>query len=287
MIGQFRFLEVLKVFSLSSVQSNLSTKKFGKEIVYFEEIGSTNDEAKRLARQGKPEGLLVLSDRQTNGKGCYGKRWFSPGKVGLYCSLILRPLLPLGEIQQLTLLAGAAVVDTIYKETSLRSYLKWPNDVLIDGRKVCGILTEIASYKSKVEFAALGIGVNINNNRNQFQDKISSSATSLKIETGKKISREKFLSSFLFFWELRYSCLLENGHKEIIQFWRDNNETLGRKVTISQGTRLISGLAKDIDDNGNLLVQLNNGAIVKVFSGELRWANPEVRLKAKKSSTRH
>lgn len=276
------------MFSLSSIQSNLSTEKFGKEIVYFEEIGSTNEVAKRLARQGKPEGLLVLSDRQTNGKGCYGKRWFSPGKVGLYCSLILRPLLPLAGIQQLTLLAGAAVLDTIYKETSLRSNLKWPNDVLIDGRKVCGILTETAFYKSKVEFAALGIGVNINNTRNQFQDEIYSSATSLKIETGKKISREKFLSSFLSFWELRYSSLLENGHKEIIQFWRDHNDTLGRKVTISQGTRLISGLAKDIDDDGNLLVQLGNGAIAKVSSGELRWANPkDVMSKPNKCATRH
>ncbi len=193
--------------------------------------------------------------------------------MGLYCSLILRPPLPLASIHQLTFLAGAVVLETIKKETSILAHLKWVNDVLINGKKVCGILTESAFNKNKVLFAVLGIGVNINNVKNQFPDEISSSTTSLKIETGNKISRGKFLCSFLVSLESKYSCLIKNGHEKILQFWREHNNTLGKQVTISQGTRLISGFAKDIDDQRNLIVQQNNGTIIKVSSDELRKAN--------------
>lgn len=258
------------MFSTQKFQSDLATEKFGKTIVFYEEIGSTNDEAKRLAREGKPEGLLVLSDRQTAGKGRFGRKWHSPEKTGLYCSLILRPPVPVSKISLLTILAGVAVLETIQKETSLAPLLKWPNDVLINGKKVCGILTESTSKKDKVEFAIMGIGININNRKEQFPDEICLSSTSLKIESGKDIIREKFLSSLLFHLENKYTCFLKNGNKNILQVWRKHNDVLGKKVKIYQGTRLIVGLARDIDDEGNLLVETNDGNVEKVSSGELR-----------------
>jgi len=241
-----------------------------RDIIFYEEIGSTNDEAKRLAREGKQEGLLILSGSQTAGKGRLSRKWHSPEKSGLYCSLILRPPIPISKISLLTILGGVAVLETIQKETSLLPCLKWPNDVLINGKKVCGILIESACKKCNVEFAILGIGVNINNKREQFPDELSGSSTSLRIETGKDIIREKFLSTLMFYLEKKYTSLLKKGHKTILQFWRENNDTFGKKVTIYRGTRLIIGLAKDIDENGNLLVQLKSGDVEKVFSGELR-----------------
>lgn len=259
------------MFSTQKFQSDLATEKFGKTIVFYEEIGSTNDEAKRLAREGKPEGLLVLSDRQTAGKGRFGRKWHSPKNTGLYCSLILRPPIPPSKILQLTILAGVAVLETIQKETCLVCKLKWPNDVLINGKKVCGILTESTSKKDKVEFAIMGIGININNRKEQFPDEICLSSTSLKIESGKDIVREKFLSSLLSHLEKNYAGFLEEDNENILKFWRENNETLGKKVTAYRGARVVSGLAKDIDENGNLLIQLDNGNVEKVSSGEIKY----------------
>lgn len=258
------------MFSTQKLQSYLATEKFGKCIVFYDEIGSTNDEAKRLAREGKPEGLLVLSDRQTAGKGRFGRKWHSPEKTGLYCSLILRPPIPPSKISQLTILAGVAVLETIQKETSLVCKLKWPNDVLINGKKACGILIESASKKDKVEFAIIGIGININNSKEQFPDEIYHSSTSLKIESGKDFDREKLLSSLLSHLEKEYTCFLESGDKNILRVWRKNNDVLGKQVKIYQGTKLIIGLARDIDDKGNLLVQTGDGKVEKVSNGELK-----------------
>jgi BirA family biotin operon repressor/biotin-[acetyl-CoA-carboxylase] ligase len=257
------------LFSLQKFRSYLSTKVFGHNIVFYEKIGSTNDEARRFARKGKPEGFLVLSDRQTSGKGRFRRTWYSPGKTGLYCSLILRPPIPLSKISPLTILAGVAVLKTIQNETSLTPLLKWPNDLLINGKKVCGILIESAPKKNNVEFAILGIGININNNEGQFPDDLSSSSTSLKIEGGKDINRERFLSSLMFYLEKDYIGCLNEDNKGTLQFWRQHNDTLGKKVTVNQGKRLITGLAKDIDETGNLLIQLDNGNMEKVSSGEL------------------
>ena len=262
-----------RLFLIKNFQSNLATKKFGENIVFHEEVGSTNDEAKRYAREGKPEGFIVLCDRQTNGKGNFGHSWFSPGKVGLYFSLVIRPELPLTRIPQLTFLAGVSILKTIYQETSLVSKLKWPNDVMIKGKKICGILTESTSNHNKVDFVILGIGVNINHNINQLPGEFCGEATSLKIETGKDYSREKFLSSFLICLEQEYNSYIKHGAKNILESWRKHNNTLGREVTIYQGNREIAGLAKDIDDQGNLLVQIKSGVVVKVSSGEMRKLN--------------
>jgi len=261
------------LFLIKNFQSNLATKKFGENIVFHEEVGSTNDEAKRYAREGKPEGFIVICDRQTSGKGNFGHSWFSPGKVGLYFSLIIRPQLPLTRIPQLTFLAGVSILKTIYQETSLVSELKWPNDVMIKGKKVCGILTESTSNHNKVDFVILGIGVNINHSLNQLPGEFCGGATSLKIETGKDYSREKFLSSFLICLEQEYNSFLKHGAKIMLESWRKHNNTLGREVTIYQGNRVIVGLAKDIDDQGNLLVQIKSGAVIKVSSGEMRKLN--------------
>ena len=267
------FKEMNRLFSIKNFQSHLATKKFGKNIVFHEEVDSTNDEAKRYARVGKPEGFIVLCDRQTNGKGNFGHSWFSPGKVGLYFSIVIRPQLPLTRIPLLTFLAGVSLLKTIHQETSLISKLKWPNDVMIKGKKICGILTESASSINKVDFVILGIGVNINNSINQFPGEFCGGATSLKIETGNDYSREKFLSSFLICLEQKYNSHIKYGAKNVLDTWRKHNNTLGQEVTICQGNRVTAGLAKDIDDQGNLLVQVKSGAIIKVSSGDMRKLN--------------
>lgn len=141
---------------------------------------------------------------------------------------------------------------------------------MLNGKKICGILTESVSKHSKVKFAVLGIGANINNKKEQFPENLRSKSTSLMIEAEININREKFLASQMFYLEKNYSDFLKEGNKNILKFWRENNDTLGKKVTICRGKKLIVGLAKDINENGNLLVQLNKGRLEIVVSGELR-----------------
>jgi len=244
-------------------------KLFSKNIIYFEETSSTNDIAKKMAGDGAPEGTLVIAESQSHGKGRMGRDWESPKYLGIYISIILRPRLNKIVIPFISLMAGIATAEAINKETQLDAKIKWPNDILAYGKKVCGILIEGNIIKDMLEFLIIGIGVNVNNKT--FKGNYIHPPTSLRIEKGNLISRTKILKSLLTELEKWYFLLLNDskGKKLILKRYKELSHTLGKRISVKAGSKLLEGFAVDIDQMGFLLLRDENGRIEKIPSGEV------------------
>jgi len=255
----------LDTLSVDLIKANLRTKFIGKEIKYFEEIGSTNDIAKELARKGASEGLLVISERQTGGRGRRGRSWHSPSG-GIWLSLILRPKLVPQEVPKLTFVAAIAVARVI-RSLDLNAEIKWPNDILIDcKKKICGILCET---EVNLGYVVVGIGVNANFNKEYLPEELQETATTLKSELNKNISRNHFVAHLLNEFEDFYLTFLEKGFSPIIDVWKKFSCILGENVLVYQDDTKFFGKAIDIDQSGALILKLKNGSLTKIFSGDV------------------
>lgn len=248
----------------------LKTKIIGKAILSYKKIDSTNDSAYALAEKGIAEGTVVIAEEQTKGKGRHGRSWESPPKSGVYMSCIIRPLLAPNEIARITLLAAVAVAKAVRRFTGLEAMIKWPNDILINGRKVCGILTEMKAEQDSVGFIILGIGVNINTPISC----LPKGGSSLKEElhrSGKNedLSRVEFVKKMLESLEEEYSRLRIKGFKPIIDEYRSMSALPGSKIKVLLRNRTIEGEAHDIDSDGSLMVRLDSGVLEKVSSGDV------------------
>jgi BirA family biotin operon repressor/biotin-[acetyl-CoA-carboxylase] ligase len=248
------------------VQRGLKTATFGREIVYHDKVESTNDIAKYLALKGAPEGTIVIAEKQTTGRGRMGRRWFSP-EGGLWFSLILRPGLVPGEVPLLALMLGVGVAKALMAR-GLECTLKWPNDILIKEKKVCGILTEIDAEMDRVNYVIAGIGINVNNEIKDFPSEYKGSSTTVKKEINREISRVKLLRRILEELEEAYFALEKKGGQALLQDWRQLSSTLGRKVKVVTRRRTIEGTALDVAEDGALLIQLGNGRLEKLLSGD-------------------
>jgi len=257
----------LNTLSVSRIQDGLGTRIVGRTVVYKAEIGSTNDEAKRMARAGAPEGTLVIADYQNRGRGRLHRDWVAPAGSGLLMSLIFRPELAAHEFQRLTMLCGLAVAEAIELQTGLQAGLKWPNDVVIAGSKVCGILSEIEFEGPKVSFAVVGIGMNVNLDPALLPADLPLTATSLSRELGAEVARLPLLQSLLQKIEERYSTLGtdQSLHRE----WAARLVTLGKPVTVSGIVPALEGIAEGVDVDGALLVRLAGGRLEKVLAGDV------------------
>ncbi len=248
----------------------LKSKLIGKAILSYRKIDSTNDSAYALAEKGIAEGTVVIAEEQTKGKGRHGRRWESPPKSGVYMSCVLRPGMAPNEIAKITLVSAVAVAKAIRSFTGLDAMIKWPNDILINGRKVCGILTEMKAEQDSIDFIILGIGVNINTPLGT----LSKGASSLKEEllrtarTG-NLSRVEFVKKVLESLEEEYSRLRIKGFKPIIEEWRSLSALPGSKIKVLLPNRTIEGEAHDIDPDGSLIVRLDSGVLEKVSSGDI------------------
>lgn len=241
----------------------LDTKVIGKKILFFEEVDSTNNKAKQIALEEK-EGTVVISEMQTSGRGRRGREWQSP-KGGIYISFILKPNVSPERAPQLTLVSSLALVETLNSmDGNLNAKIKWPNDVLIKGKKISGILTELSADMEKINHIVVGVGVNINTDINSLPE----NATSLKCEMKEEVSVKLFLKSFLQHYDSVYQEYLDGGINQIIQRWKDNSDTLGKNVKIIGINETYEGLAKDIDENGALVLRIDNKEI-KVYSGDV------------------
>ncbi len=245
-------------------------RSIGSKIVCLAETGSTNAEAFRLAESGAVEGTVVLSDRQTAGKGRMGRRWESPAGVNLYCSIILRPQLPPYEAPQLTFLSAVAVARTIQRVSGVEPTIKWPNDILIHGCKVAGLLNEMNAETDRIGFVILGIGINLNMRYEQFPDDLRSPATSLLLETGSPVSRLAFTAQFLKELEGEYQRFLVHGFEPVRQEWEQFCNAYGRQVRVEAGMTVVEGAFSGIDCDGAMLVQLENGRRERVLSGDVK-----------------
>lgn len=247
----------------------LQTKVIGQKIFVYDSVDSTNSVAFILAEQGTACGTAVFAEAQSKGRGRLGRSWFSPKSQGLYCSVILRPEIPATKASLLTLMAAVSCAQTIRKIVGLPALIKWPNDIVINERKVCGILTEIQVKDSKLKFVILGIGINVDTQRS----KLPSGASSLRGEAG--ATRLPFLRLRLARELLRqldqdYLYFQDNENPQnLIVRWRNLSALSGKRVKVSKAQEIIEGQAQDIDEQGALVVRLDNGFKEHVLAAEV------------------
>jgi BirA family biotin operon repressor/biotin-[acetyl-CoA-carboxylase] ligase len=231
-------------------------------------VESTNTEANRLAREGAPEGTLVVANAQTRGRGRLGRSWASPPGTGLYLSIILRPDCAPDRLPRLTLTAGVAVASAI-QETGISPQLKWPNDILIADRKTGGILTEAVFDKTGIGFAILGIGINVNTKLDELPSSVRSQAMSLRIGLGKPVSRICFLQSLLHQLEQWYELFCAGDFETILETWCKFDTTLGREVEVFLPERRLVGVAETLESSGTLLVRDKKGCLHRIIAGDV------------------
>ena len=257
------------ILSAEEVKPGLGTKVFGQEhYIYCRKIDSTNKYARTMAEEGYPEGTLVIAEEQTAGKGRRGREWYSPFSRGIYMSIILRPDLSMHQIPRLSLLTAAALAEVL-EEAGLKPGIKWPNDVLINGKKIAGILAEVITGRDGIEFIVLGIGININNPSHEFPDDLRTPPTSVMTELGIPGSRVELLQKLLLSLEQHYELLLTDDFTSILEKARRLSTVLGQKVQFDENGANLAGIALDLDENGFLLVRDEKGKIHTVVSGEI------------------
>jgi len=251
------------------IREGLGAKVLGRqEIVFFPETDSTNTRAKELAASGAPEGTLVIAERQTAGRGRKGRAWFSPSGQGIYLSVILRPRISPVQAPGITLVAGVAAAEMLMERfPGLDVHIKWPNDILIGRKKVAGILTEIAGDMDEVGFVVSGMGLNVN--ARDFPEDISAVATSIALETARSAERAPLVRGFLEAFEHWYNAFLTHGASPVLKRWKSLSRTLGSRVRVDGPGGRITGVAKDMDQNGGLLVEDDQGILHQVFSGDV------------------
>jgi len=248
-----------------------STARIGREVVFLESVDSTNTFAARLAGEGGAEGTVVLADAQTGGKGRFGRTWLSPPGRNLYMSIIVRPVMLPGEAAVLTLMSAVACVSAIKKLTTVPVSIKWPNDILVSGRKLGGILTEIRADMDKIFHAVIGIGINVNLTTDDMPDDLKLIATSIKQETGTSFPRTLLAVGVLKEMDRWYGMFLEKGKKPVLLRWKELTSTIGQTVQVRSGAETITGIAEGIDDDGMLLIRLPGGPVKRVSSGEVAY----------------
>jgi BirA family transcriptional regulator, biotin operon repressor / biotin---[acetyl-CoA-carboxylase] ligase len=245
------------------------TKTIGRDIQVFEETTSTNDMIEKLARDGVKEGVVVFAESQTKGRGRLGRKWISPAYKGLWFSILLRPNLRPQEATQLTVASATALRRAIESETGLKPEIKWPNDILINGKKVAGILTELSAEVDRVKHIILGIGVDVNLDVGELPAELRKTATSLKIESGGMISRAELAVAVLCELDFDYARIGGGKFATIADEWESHCATIGKNVTVHIGDRKIRGRAESLDDDGALLVRTEHGHLERVIGGDV------------------
>lgn len=240
------------------ISAILDTKIIGKNIVCLEEIDSTNNEAKR--NSDMPDGTVFIAELQTGGKGRLGRNWSSPKGVGAWFTILLKPDVSPENVSAITLVAGLAVCKAIGGK------IKYPNDIVIGTKKVCGILTELCAQINTVNHVVCGIGINVNND--SFDDEIKNRATSIFIETGKKVSRSSIIAQVLTEFEPLYQSFLHNGLSEIIEEYKSYCVTLNSHVTVTYQGNLMQGICRDILPDGSIVIDNGNERLI-INSGEV------------------
>ncbi|MGC9517359.1 MAG: biotin--[acetyl-CoA-carboxylase] ligase [Methanomicrobiales archaeon] len=250
------------------IKRDLNTNVIGKNIYYYEEVDSTNDVAKELAEKDAPEGTIVIAQTQRRGKGRLGKKWISP-TGGVWMSLILRPTTSPENAPQLTLVTGVAVAETLKQYTGLDVKIKWPNDILIDKKKVCGILTEAHAKYNTLDYVIVGIGIDANVDMERFPKELRSGATSIKNELEKEVSYVELVQRFLEDFERLYQEFNKGNFPEILRKWRKYSKTIGSYVEVHKKLgKIVRGEAVGVNQKGALILELDDGTLRKVFSGE-------------------
>ncbi len=253
------------------LQPRLKGTPFGRRIHHFFKTDSTNSVALRLAADNEPHGTLVVAEEQTAGRGRLGRAWHSEKTSGIYLSIILRPELAPQQAPLLTLVAGLAARDAVVAVTGLAVDLRWPNDLLAGGKKFCGILTEMQAEAQRIHYVVVGIGVNVNHAK--LPAELESIATSLRLATGRGVSRLELLAGLLASFDRYYNQLLREGSAPLIsRFSAVSSYATGKRVLVTGPKEKMSGVTEGLDATGTLLVRRDDGQLVPVLAGDVTEA---------------
>jgi BirA family biotin operon repressor/biotin-[acetyl-CoA-carboxylase] ligase len=266
---------IADIISEGLIKSGLTGTIFDSNIIYKQSVGSTNTAAYIMAQEGAPEGTVVIADSQSAGKGRMGRSWQSPPGKGIWMSFILRPDLSANDMQTVTLAASVSVAKTLEQLTGIKPGIKWPNDIILDGRKVCGILTEMNSEIDRVNYIIVGIGLNFSQQEDDFDGNIRDTAISLAMhlkKNGIKLKnnmRNDIIKEILKIFDYYYGLMLNSDKAAVIRDWRNYSVTLGSSIKVHSRNGEFCGLAEDITEDGALVIKAEDGGIRIVTSGEV------------------
>ncbi|WP_027408552.1 bifunctional biotin--[acetyl-CoA-carboxylase] synthetase/biotin operon repressor [Anoxybacteroides tepidamans] len=265
----YRIVSTPDKITENEIRLGLKTNTLGQTIHFQEEVTSTQKIAHQLAHEGAKEGTLVVAELQTAGRGRMDRTWFSPKGTGVWMSLILRPPIPPQKTPQLTLLSAVAIAQAIQEVTGLVPDIKWPNDILMNGKKCVGILTELQADPDRVHSVIIGMGLNVNHEREQFPEEIRDIATSLAIEKGEKINRARLIQEVMLKLETLYRQYLQHGFMPIKLLWEGYAISIGKEITARTLNGTIRGWARGITEEGVLILEDHDGAIHYIHSADI------------------
>ncbi|MFC5467734.1 biotin--[acetyl-CoA-carboxylase] ligase [Cohnella suwonensis] len=251
----------------------LNTKRFGKQLKLLDVVPSTQDELRNMAEDGAEEGTLVIAEQQTSGRGRMGRHWVSPSGKGVWMSLLLRPPVPLPLTPQLTLLAAVALSRAISRLVKVEIGIKWPNDLLVGGKKISGILLESAAEDERLRYVVVGMGISANLDPEDYPDDLLAKAVSLKMASGSEVDRGELIASILSEFEGLYDLYLEQGFEPIRSLWEAHAVTLGRTTVLHTPQGAIEGIPRELDAMGGLRVEQADGSYRTVYSAEIGNGN--------------
>lgn len=262
------FVSAPDQLTVVEISHGLRTQTFGRHILAYRSVQSTNDIAATQAEHGVVEGTIVVADQQTKGRGRLGRTWFSPPGTGIYLSIILKPKFPSEDAPGLSLMTALALAESLESFCPKGLKIKWPNDVLLGGRKVAGILTELSAEKNKISHVIIGVGINVNHGIGHFPNELKDTATSVRRYLKHKVGRVALLQKFLLQFEREYSYYrkdrLAHGHRRLRQY----SSLLGQEVTVQAAQHRTSGIAQDIDNRGRLILE-SGGKLLSITAGEV------------------
>ena len=266
----YRLTEVSDLLFGSDLEESICSRVIGRRIETLREIDSTNQRVRQLAEKGHVEGTVVIADRQSAGRGRLGRRWESPSGVNLYCSVLLRPVLPVQQAPQLTFLSAVAVARTLTQVCGLEAHVKWPNDVLVGEAKIAGLLNEMNAETERIHFVILGLGINLNMSADQFPQNLSYPVTSVMLETGRRVDRRLFARTLLEELDALYLEFQNQGFAPIRRSWEGLCRMMNARVRIEGGPALLEGTVVGLDAEGGLRVQDSAGTVHRVLAGDVR-----------------
>lgn len=261
-------IQAADVITQAELESLIHTRWAGTHLVYYDETDSTNSRARQLGEEGWPHGTLAVADCQLAGRGRRGRNWVSPRGTGIWMSILLRPKVPPQAASMMTLVAALAVAKGIRQAAGLETQIKWPNDIVHNGRKICGILTEMSTEGDWIRYGVIGIGINVNTS--QFPPELQDTATSLKLELGKDVKRAGVVAACMEAFEPYYEIYeRDKDLSGLIQEYNSLSANIGRQVKVLNPSGSYEGQALGIDSTGSLLVKDQEGQIRTVISGEV------------------
>jgi BirA family biotin operon repressor/biotin-[acetyl-CoA-carboxylase] ligase len=268
----YRLIRKLLPLQVDWLKLQLQGNPFAREIHWLDRVDSTQTRAHQAYIAGATEGTVILAEQQHAGRGRFGREWHSPAGTGIYMSLILCPRIPLAQATHMTLLISVSLCRAIRKLTGANVTIKWPNDLLIKGYKISGILVDTIAEADQVKTMIAGIGISVNMDLEDFPEPLRAKATSLKIATGHNLSREQLIISFFKQFEELYAIYLTKGFAPIRHLWEALTSTLQSHVVVTTPQGQVAGLAEGITENGALRVRDQQGQVHTLYSGDLAWS---------------